>query len=380
VDFVAGDCFKSEGVVADSGRKGNASTVPLARYHLHFLPEPPEDISLRPISGKLRRGQQSDTNLALLRSSCVITRKEGAINMIRKIGLRLFAATLIALTALNAYLAINRLRLIQKSDALTLESSTIHAKISGALQDLTDMETGQRGYLLTEDPAYLLPYTEGTNRIGTDFAGLRAGLASRTERERSLESRLESLAGSKQAEMERTITLRQQGYRHRAFTLVDTNEGRDYMDGARGLVSSLSSAESASFAKFDEERTASLRKAFSETIIANSCLLVLTVCLFGFIRYYGRVLEQEAADSRQALAMRDSQLEKLTSALSNKARSKMTTIEENTRLLLEEYGGFLPRHGHECAEKIKEAAAQMEQLRRNLLGQTSFDQTDQEAA
>ena len=380
MDFVAGDCFKSEGVVADSGRKGNASTVPLARYRLHFLPEPPEDISLRPISGKLRRGQQSDTNLALLRSSCVFPRKDGAIKMIRKIALRLFAATLIALTALNAYLAINRLRLIQKSDALTLESSTIHAKISGALQDLTDMETGQRGYLLTEDPAYLLPYTEGTNRIGTDFASLRAGLANRTERERSLQSQLESLAGSKQAEMERTITLRQQGYRHRAFTLVDTNEGRDYMDGARGLVSSLSSAESSSFARFDKERTASLRKAFSETIIVNSCLLVLTVCLFGFIRYYGRVLEQETAESKQALAVRDSQLEKLTSALSNQARSKMTAIEQNTRLLLEEYGGFLPRHGYECAENIREAAAQMERLRQELLGPPRFNQADQKAA
>jgi len=304
----------------------------------------------------------------------------GAINMIRKIALRLFASTLIALTALNAYLGISRLRLIRNSDALTLESSTIHATISAVLQDLTEMETGQRGYLLTEDAAYLLPYTEGKNRIGTDFAGLREGLANRTERERLLESQLESLAGSKQAEMERTITLRQQGYRHRAFTLVDTNEGRDYMDGARGLVSSLSSAESSSFARFDKERTASLRKAFSETIILNSCLLVLTVCLFGFIRYHGRVLEQETAESRQALAVRDSQLEKLTSALSSQARSKMAAIEENTRLLLEEYGGFLPRHGYECAEKIREAAAQMERLRQELLGHPDFHQTDQKAA
>jgi CHASE3 domain sensor protein len=300
--------------------------------------------------------------------------------MIRKIALRLFASTLIALTALNAYLAINRLRLIRNSDALTLESSTIHATISAVLQDLTEMETGQRGYLLTEDPAYLVPYTEGKNRIGTDFANLRDGLANRTERERSLQSQLESLAGSKQAEMERTITLRQQGYRHRAFTLVDTNEGRDYMDGARGLVSSLSSAESSSFARFDKERTASLRKAFSETIIVNSCLLVLTVCLFGFIRYYGRVLEQETAESKQALAVRDSQLEKLTSALSNQARSKMTAIEQNTRLLLEEYGGFLPRHGYECAENIREAAAQMERLRQELLGHPGFHQTDKKAA
>ena len=304
----------------------------------------------------------------------------GAINMIRKIALRLFASTLIALTALNAYLGISRLRLIRNSDALTLESSTIHATISAVLQDLTEMETGQRGYLLTEDPAYLVPYTEGKNRIGTDFANLRDGLANRTERERSLQSQLESLAGSKQAEMERTITLRQQGYRHRAFTLVDTNEGRDYMDGARGLVSSLSSAESSSFARFDKERTASLRKAFSETIIVNSCLLVLTVCLFGFIRYYGRVLEQETAESKQALAVRDSQLEKLTSALSNQARSQMTAIEQNTRLLLEEYGGFLPRHGYECAENIREAAAQMERLRQELLGHPGFHQTDQKAA
>jgi CHASE3 domain sensor protein len=324
--------------------------------------------------------RQSDTNLALLRSSVSSTRKDGAIKMIRKIALRLVAVTLLAFMALNAYLTINRLRLIQKSAALTLESSTIQANISAVLQALTDMETGQRGYLLTGDSDYLLPYTDGKNRIGTNFASLRAGLANRTEQERSIESKLESLAASKQAEMERTIGLRQQGYRRRAFNLVDTNEGRNYMDGARKLASSLSTAESSSFARFDKERTAGLSKALSETVIANSCLLVLAACLFGFIRYHGYVLEKDAAASRQALAVRDSQLEGLTSALSNQARSKMAAIEANARLLLEEYGGFLPRHGHECAEQIKEAAAQMERLRQELLGHPGFNQTDQKAA
>ena len=311
---------------------------------------------------------------------CLLHAKDGAINMIRQIALRLAVAALLVLMALNAYLAIDRLSRIQKSAALTLDSSMIQADISGILQDLTDMETGQRGYLLTEDPAYLEPYAEGKSRIETHFASLRSGLANRTEHERSLESQLESLASSKQAEMERSASLRQQGYRHRAFKIVDTNEGRDYMDGARGLVSSLSSAESSSFTRFDKERTASLSKALSETIIANSCLLVLAACLFGFIRYHGSVLEKEAAESRQALAVRDSQLEKLTSALSNQARSKMAAIEENARLLLEEYGGFLPRQGHECAEQIKEEAAQMERLRQELLGRPGFNQTDQKAA
>ena len=83
--------------------------------------------------------------------------KDGAIKMIRKIALRLVAATLIAFMAFNAYLAINHLRLIRKAAALTLESSTIQASISAVLQALTDMETGQSGYLLTGASDYLLP-------------------------------------------------------------------------------------------------------------------------------------------------------------------------------------------------------------------------------
>ena len=299
--------------------------------------------------------------------------------MIRKAALQLGAPALLAFMAWNAYLAVNHLKQMQKIAALTLESSMIQADISGVLKDLTDMETGQRGYLLTGNPSYLQPYTDAKGRIGADFAGLRVGLANRAERERSLESQLESLANSKQAEMERSINLRQQGYRHRAFMLVDSNEGMEYMNRARGLLSSLSVAETSSFARFDRERNASLIKALAETIVANSCLLLLTACLFGLIRHHGQVLEQEAAQIRQELAVRDLQLEKLTSALSNQARSKTSAIEANARLLLENYGGFLPRRGHEYAEQIKEASAQMERLRQDLVG-SSDSNSDEKAA
>ena len=287
---------------------------------------------------------------------------------IRKAALQVGALALLALMAWNAYLPLNHLRQMQKIAALTLESSTIQADISGVLKDLTDMETGQRGYLLTGDMAYLQPYTDAKGRIGSDFAGLRLGLANRGERERSLESQLETLANSKQAEMERSINLRQRGYRHRAFILVNSNEGMEYMDQARGLLSSLSVAETSNFARFDSARKASLSRAFADTIVANSCLLILTACLFGLIRYHGRALEREAVQSRQELAVRDLQLEKLTSALSNQARFKTSAIEANARLLLQNYGGFLPRQGHEYAEQIREASAQMELLRQDLVG------------
>ena len=171
--------------------------------------------------------------------------------------------------------------------------------------------------------------------------------------------------------MERTITLRQQGYRHRSFKLVDTNEGKDYMDEVRRIASSLSSAESSNFARLDRERTAALKRAFSATIISNSVLLALAVCAFGLIRHHGQMLGEEAAQSRDELAVRNLQLERLTAALSGQARSNMVTINMNSRLLLENYGGFLPRQGHAYAEQMKEAAAEMERLRQDLVGSPS---------
>ncbi len=288
--------------------------------------------------------------------------------MIRKATLRIGVPALLVCIALNAYLVVDHLRQMQKMAALTLESSMMQASISGVLKDLTDMETGQRGYLLTSDRSYLQPYTAAKDRIETDFSTLRVKLASRTEGERSLESQLESLVKSKQVEMERTIDLRQQGYRHRSFILVDTNEGKDYMDKARSILSSLSSAESINFVRFDTEQTVALRKVLSVTIVTSSGLLVLAACLFGLIRYDGRLLAEETAQSRQQLAVRDLQLARLTSALSGQARFNITALNTNSRLLLENYGGFLPRQGHEYAEQRKEAAAQMEQLRQDLVG------------
>ncbi len=291
--------------------------------------------------------------------------------MIRKAALQIGVPTLLALIAWNAYLAVTHLNRAEKSAALTLESSAIQAELSGVLRDITDMEAGQRGYLLTGDPAYLQPYAEAKGRIEMDFANLRAGLSAQTQPERSLESQLESLATSKQAEMERSISLRQQGYRRRSFKLVNTDEGKGYMDEIRRIASSLSATESSNFTRLKGERTAGLKRAFSATIISNSILLLLAVCAFGLIRHHGRLLREEAARSRNELVVRNLQLEKLTAALSGQARSNMVALNMNSRLLLENYGGFLPRQGQAYAEQMKEAAAEMERLRQDLVGDSS---------
>ena len=301
---------------------------------------------------------------------------------LRKAALQIAALALLALMAFNTYLAINHLKRIQATAALSLESSSVQADIARVRQDFADMETGQRGYLLTDDPAYLQPYTDAKNAIATHLGNLRSALATRPQSEEALEVQLETLAQSKQAEIERTISLRQQGYRRRAFQQVQTNEGKQYMDQARVLLASLSSMESSRFAALEKERSASSSKALSETILANLCLFVLTAGVFLLIRLHGRKLEHEAARSKQSLTVRDSQLKKLMtvmSALGDQTRTQIAAVEENARLLLEKYDGFLPPAGYACAEQIKQAAAQLEHLRKDLLGHPEFDMQEKAA-
>jgi CHASE3 domain sensor protein len=287
--------------------------------------------------------------------------------MIRKLALQVGGVALLALMAWNAFLSVKRLNDTQNMAARMLEHSALRASISSVLKDLTDMETGQRGFLLTGDSSYLQPYLDARARIAADLSDLRTKVAGKGEQESSVQSQLQSLTTSKQAEMERTIDLRQRGYRHRAFKLVDSNEGMEYMDSARKLLASLAAEQTSSVVSFERERNNRVRNAFVEAIAVSSGLLILTASLFGLARRHVRVLEQEAAQSKRELAARDLQLARLTSVLSNQARSKTSAIEANARLLLQTYGGFLPRHGHQCAEEIQEASAQMEQLRQELV-------------
>lgn len=288
--------------------------------------------------------------------------------MIRKAALQVGFAGLFALIVWNAYVVVSHTKHMQRSAALTAQSSVVRAKVSAVQNDLTNMEAGQRAYLITPDPSYLQRYAEAKDRIASDFADLRQGLVNRSEQERSLESEVESLVTSKQAEMEHSLTLRKQGYRHRAFKLVDSSQIMDYMDQARERMSALFAAEDSIVAGIENEKAAGLAKLLKETIIVNLALLALAAGLFVLVRYHARALEQKADERARRLASLDSQLAKFTSALSNEARSRTSAIEANAHLLLQEYGGFLPRHAHECAEQIEEASLQLEQLRQDLIG------------
>lgn len=103
---------------------------------------------------------------------------------------------------------------------------------------LQDIETGQRGYLLTLDENYLAPYNDALPQIHEQVARLREILAAYPETEGPLDMLAADIA-FKINEINRTIEEASQGNRDDAIALVNTNEGKDAMDRIRAFVEGL---------------------------------------------------------------------------------------------------------------------------------------------
>lgn len=103
---------------------------------------------------------------------------------------------------------------------------------------LQDLETGQRGYLITLDEAYLEPYETALPEVMSHVAELPTVLAAYPEAIKRLPSLQEDVS-LKLNEMNRTIAEARQGNRDGAVALVNTDAGKEAMDRIRAFVDML---------------------------------------------------------------------------------------------------------------------------------------------
>ena len=106
-----------------------------------------------------------------------------------------------------------------------------------------DLETGQRGYLLTRSESYLAPYTAAASRIGAQLAQLRE-LSADNPDQRANMARLEDAVAGKRAEIDRTLSLTKAGRQREALDIVRADGGRQLMDRVRTAVAAVVAEES----------------------------------------------------------------------------------------------------------------------------------------
>lgn len=120
----------------------------------------------------------------------------------------------------------------------TRASYDVLLTLSEIQSDLTDLETGARGFVLTGDQAYLKPYESA--RVGLDrrLQELSAQVRSDPNQLRAAET-LRALAGQKAAVMGEAVTLRRDSGFDAAVRYVNTGRGQALMDQARAAIGEL---------------------------------------------------------------------------------------------------------------------------------------------
>jgi PAS domain S-box-containing protein len=123
-------------------------------------------------------------------------------------------------------------------------------RLSDLLSSLREAEAGQRGYLLTHDPNYLVPYNAALRDIPHELIGLDASLAGGPDA--AALGTIHTLVAAKLAELSRTIALFQTGPPAAALAVVQMKAGMATMTQMRQVTSAIRADESARYQTVEE--------------------------------------------------------------------------------------------------------------------------------
>ena len=130
---------------------------------------------------------------------------------------------------------------------------------------IIDAETGQRGYLLTGDKAYLQPYEHAQTRIDPALDRLTI-LTSDDPLQQSRIVQLRGIIAAKMNELQSTVSLYEQGNTGEALQIIHSNVGREIMDQIRSHMREM---------RTEETRTLEVREA----ALKHSTHLFVTIAL-----------------------------------------------------------------------------------------------------
>jgi CHASE3 domain sensor protein len=167
------------------------------------------------------------------------------------------------LIGVSAWVSYDALVATRGSAQWVIHVYNVRGKLREVWSDLQDTETGQRGFLLTHQKAFLEPFAAAEPRIPLRMAELRVLIASKPIQLEHL-AQLQDLARDKLNHTRQSIALEENGRHEEALALVNSGYGKVRMDAIRQVVAEMNQEEN----RLLTEREA----AFSRQLTRNSAI------------------------------------------------------------------------------------------------------------
>ncbi|HLI76201.1 MAG TPA: PAS domain S-box protein, partial [Acidobacteriaceae bacterium] len=210
--------------------------------------------------------------------------------------LTVFGLVLLVVCGGLGYHALSR---VARVEADTRRSEAVQSGLESLLSSMKDVETGQRGFVITGNERYLEPYHWGLTRIEPTLGSLSSLVAD----DPSQSARLKEIQQAIEAKLivvRQTIEIRRTTGEAAARDLVLTDRGKFAMDRLRVLVGDAEQAEASNLQRRERQSARSSRivgATFALVLLAGGTLLALIY--FTMTRNLKRA-EEAAAELRRS--------------------------------------------------------------------------------
>jgi signal transduction histidine kinase len=227
-------------------------------------------------------------------------------------------------------------------------------------QNLSEAESGQRGYLITGERAYLQPYKSALPAINSDLKKLLSSQIG-TQYKPQL-TNINKLVNEKIQEMDSTISAYQSKGFESAAAIVNTDSGKDLMTSIRSGINSVSSQEihEASTQIAMVKRHAQLIALMAPFAVAINLLMILQIILLA-----------SRAIRRQKII--EGYREQFVTVAAHQLRTPATAVKQYLHLLIDGFYGKLSKEQQNIVELVAASNERGIDVANSLLSVTRVD-------
>lgn len=197
----------------------------------------------------------------------------------RRIANAAFLVAMIILVAIGL-LTYRNMRSAESADALETHSFIVIQEFDRLLSSLKDVETGQRGFIITGDRNYLDPYSNAIRQLSEKQASLKSLTGDNPGQQERL-TYINVLIARQLKEIDSTIKVREERGFAEASEIVSTDNGKAIMDEIRQQVAKCQDDETLLLQKRQKKKTADV-KSLTRNLINNG-IIGLSLFLLAFM-------------------------------------------------------------------------------------------------